>query len=167
MVNMIEAQLGDRVQVQYFQIPEHSAATDSQSGQKTCEFTVGSSEVPPTLSVGVIGMAPGHRKRLTLQPNEAHGKVQRRLIRQIPRARFPKQMDFQVGKRLTVKDKTTGRRRRVRVVKVNLNSVLLDGNHPLAGKVIELDVVLLSLVSHELTTTARQSLQLFDPGATS
>ena len=164
---MIEAQLGDRVQVQYVRIPESGAVTETTRGQKTCEFTVGSSEVFPTLSTSVIGMAPGHRKRITLQPDEAHGHIQRRLIRQIPRARFPTEMVLEVGKRLSMKGKTAGHRRRVRIVEIKPDSVLVDGNHPLAGKVIELDVQLLSLVSLELSRKPSESAEQVDPGAKS
>jgi len=164
---MIEAQLGDRVQVQYVRIPETGAVTDTTRGQKNCEFTVGSSEVFPALSIGVIGMTPGHHKRLTLQPHEAHGHVQRRRIWLIPRSRFPSKLVLEVGKRLSMKGTTAGRRRRVRVFEINLDSVLVDGNHPLAGKVIVLDIMLLSLVSHELSPNSSQSAELVNRGANS
>jgi peptidylprolyl isomerase len=144
---MHKAQLGDRVGVQYFRISEQGVANGKRPGRKKCEFTVGGSEVIPTLSLGVVGMTPGDRKRLTLQPKEAYGNVRRRLIRPIPRARFPKHLVLQVGKRLTVGRGNVRRRRRVTVVEIRLDSVLVDGNHPLAGKIIELEVTLISLVS--------------------
>jgi FKBP-type peptidyl-prolyl cis-trans isomerase 2 len=140
---MHKAQLGDRVGVQYFRISEQGVANGKRPGRKECEFTVGGSEVFYTLSLGVVGMTPGDRKRLTLQPKEAYGKVRRRLIRQIPRARFPKHLVLQVGKQLRI----VGRRRRVTIVEIRLDSVVVDGNHPLAGKVIELEVMLIYLIS--------------------
>jgi FKBP-type peptidyl-prolyl cis-trans isomerase 2 len=163
---MIEVQLGDRVQVQYVRIAGPGVMADTTVGQKNCEFTVGGTEVLPALSTGVIGMTPGHHKRLTIQPAEAHGHVQRRLIRKIPRARFPAHMVLEVGKRLSMKGKTAGRRRRVRIVEVKFDSVLVDGNHPLAGKVIELDVLLLSLVSFELSPNSSQGAERIDPSTT-
>lgn len=144
---MNEAQLGDRVRVQYSQLPELGAATDKRHRLKTCEFTVGGREVFPTLSLGVVGMTPGHRKRLTVQPHEAYGPVQRKLIREIPRVRFPKHIALQVGKRLNVVHGRARRSRRVTVLEIKLDSVLVDGNRRLAGKVIELDILLISLVS--------------------
>lgn len=144
---MYQAQLGDRVQVQYFRTRRHAAESEQLGGRKTCDFTVGGSEVFPALSFAVIGMTPGGRKRLTLQPAEAYGNVLPDLIRQVPRASFPEHMVLQVGKRLTSVHGIGGRRSRVRVVEMKLDSVLVDGNHPLAGQVIELDVVLISLIS--------------------
>ena len=37
------------------------------------EFTVGSRDVMPGISLGVVGMAPGEQKRFTLQPIDAYG----------------------------------------------------------------------------------------------
>src|SRR5688572_17406778 len=104
---MHQAQIGDRVRVQYFRIPEHVVATDKRSRAKTCEFTVGGREVFPTLSLGVLGMMPGDRKQLTLQPPAARRTVQPKLVQEIPRARFPEHLMLQVGKRLTAVNATS------------------------------------------------------------
>lgn len=160
---MHEAQIGDRVRVQYFRIPECGAATMQRRVPKTCEFTVGSSDVFAKLSLGVVGMTPGERKRLTLQPVEAYGKPQRKLIRQIPRKRFPKHLVLKVGQRLTVVHGITVRRR-VTVVEIKRDTVLVDGNHPLSGKVIELEIMLISLDS---SSDANRSKPQFDMGGES
>ena len=106
-------------------------------------------------------MAPGDRKLLTLQPREAFGPVKPNLIREIPRQRLPQHIALQVGKRLTAFVATSGRRQRVRIVKVNLDSVTVDGNHPLAGQVIELEVNLISLDS---SSNANKRKPQFDLG---
>jgi FKBP-type peptidyl-prolyl cis-trans isomerase 2 len=157
---MHEAKLGDRVRVQYFRIPEHSAAPPKRPSRKSCEFTVGGSEVFPTLSTGVVGMAPGDQRQFTLQPLEAYGEVQPKLIRKIPRARFPQQLNLTVGKRLTAVHGVAGRRR-VTVIEVLTDTVIVDGNHPLAGKVIELVV---SLISVDTSPTANPTQPQLDLG---
>ena len=161
---MHTANLGDRVRVEYVRTPEIVATTNKERATKTCEFTVGSREVFRSLSLGVVGMAPGDRKDLKLQPREAYGKVKRKLIRQVPRDRFPKHIQLRVGKRLTAIEAGSGRRRRVRVVKINPNSVMLDGNHPLAGKVVELEICLISIDS---SSDANRSKPQFDMGGES
>ena len=144
---MNTAKIGDRVRIQYSRLPQRAAASGVPHGQKMVEFTVGSKDVFPSLSLGVVGMAPGDRKQLTLQPQEAYGAVKPKLIRQIPRQRFPQHIALQVGKRLTAFVTSSGRRQRVRVVEIYPDSVTVDGNHPLAGKVIALEVNLISLDS--------------------
>jgi FKBP-type peptidyl-prolyl cis-trans isomerase 2 len=158
---MHRAELGDRVRVEFSRLVNHCAAAGKPRKSKTCEFTVGSSEVFASLSLGVVGMAPGDRKRLTLQPAEAYGDVQPRLLRLIPRSRFPKHLKLQVGKRLTAVHGLAGRRRRVTVVEINSDSVVVDGNHPLAGKVVVLEVNLISLDS---SADANVSKPQFDIG---
>src|SRR5437763_14485589 len=113
---MQTAQPGDRVRIQYSRLPQRAAAPGISYRQKTLEFTVGSPDVLPALSLGVVGMAAGDRRRFTLQPHEAYGKRKRELVRTIPRARFPKQLVLNVGKRLTAVRGIAHRRRRVTVV---------------------------------------------------
>jgi FKBP-type peptidyl-prolyl cis-trans isomerase 2 len=142
---MRTAKLGDRVRIEYSRLLQRGATQAASSAPKTCEFTVGGKEVLTGLSVGVIGMAPGDRKQLTIQPKEAFGTVQSKLIRQIPRERFPRHISLKVGRKLTAFAKSSGRRQQVRVVEIHPDSVTLDGNHPLAGQVIQLAVNLISL----------------------
>ena len=54
---MHKANLGDRVRVQYSRVSKRGAAPAKAFIPKTCEFTVGSRDVFPSLSVGVVGMA--------------------------------------------------------------------------------------------------------------
>jgi FKBP-type peptidyl-prolyl cis-trans isomerase 2 len=161
---MHTANLGDRVRIQYVRVPEPSASTNRTPVRKTCEFTVGGREVFRSLSLSVVGMAPGDCKRLKVQPREAYGPVQRKLVRQVPRDRFPKHLVLQVGKRLIAAAPASGRRRRIRIVKINPDSVLVDGNHPLAGKVVELEV---SLISIDSSSDANRSKPQFDMGGES
>jgi len=160
----MKANLGDRVRIQYVRVPEISASTTKTPVRKTCEFTVGSKDVFPGLSLGVVGMAPGERKLLTLQPREAFGPVKPNLIREIPRQRLPQHIALKVGKRLTAFVATSGRRQRVRIVKVNLDSVTVDGNHPLAGKVIEIEVNLISLDSSSTANKRKPQLDVGGSG---
>lgn len=161
---MSVVQLGDRVRIQYCRLPQRAAQPGGPNNQKTCEFTVGSGEVFPGLSMGVLGMRPGERKQFTLQPQDAYGNVDSRLIRTIPRKQFPKSLVLHVGKRLTAIQGTAGPRRRVTVTELKPESVTVDGNHPLAGKVIKLEI---SLVSLDASPAANGDKPQFDMGGES
>lgn len=161
---MHTAHIGDRVRIQYSRLRDQNDASDKPQGKKTCEFTVGSRDVFPSLSLGVVGMAPGERKQFTLQPQEAYGRIHPKLVRQVPRQRFPQHLDLQVGKRLTATRGFAGRRRRVTVVEIRPDSVIVDGNHPLAGQVIELEVCLISL---DASSDANPNNPQFDMGGES
>ena len=140
------AKVGDRVRVQYLGLLSNGAATQRSRGRRVLEFTVGSDEVIPGISLGVVGMAEGDQKRLTLEPKDAYGVVRPKLIKEVPRKRFPKHLDLHVGKRLTSVGISSGRRRQVHVLQVNSTTVVVDGNHRLAGKTLEVEVQLVSLV---------------------
>jgi len=158
---MHRAEPGDRVRIEYSRLEDPGPAAGKLRKSKTREFTVGGSEVFEALSLGVVGMAPGDCKRITLAPAEAYGDVQPKLVRMIPRTRFPKNLKLKVGKRLTAVHGVAGRRRRVTIVEITPDSVVVDGNHPLAGKVVELEVNLLTLDS---SADANSSKPQFDMG---
>ena len=144
---MITAKLGDRVRVQYLGLREDGSAIRRSRGRQVLEFTVGSKEVMPGISLGVVGMAEGEQKRLTLQPKDAYGTVRPKLIKEVSRERFPSRLELFVGKRLTATSVNSGRRRRVEVAELRPDTVLVDGNHPLAGEVLEVELQLVSLAS--------------------
>jgi peptidylprolyl isomerase len=144
---MHQASIGDRVRVEYIRVRKHDNGAASPHTPKRLEFTVGSLDVMPGLSRGVVGMAPGEQKRFTLQPLDAYGPVRPGLIKEIPRRQFPKRIVLRVGKRLIVRGGTSHRRRRVRIIQIKPGAVVVDGNHLLAGKVVELVVTLISVDS--------------------
>jgi peptidylprolyl isomerase len=160
---MHKAKLGDLVRIRCCRVPPRGAPAIARV-PKTFEFVVGSRDVLRGLSSAVVGMAPGDRKQLTLQPHEAYGKFQQRLVRQLPRERFPRHINLQVGKRLTAVYGVDGRRRRVTIVEIKHDSVVVDANHPLAGKIVELEV---SLISLDSSCNANRRKPQFDHGGES
>lgn len=147
MLTIHRAKLGDVVQVRYVGLRVDGTAAGTHHGPQVLEFAVGSDTVISGISLGVVGMAAGEKKRLTLPPDDAYGDVRRKLIREIPRGRFPPSLDLHVGKGLTLVGKTSGRRQRVRVVELKSGMVVVDGNHPRAGKVTAVEIQLVSLES--------------------
>jgi FKBP-type peptidyl-prolyl cis-trans isomerase 2 len=141
---MNRAKQGDRVQVKYRELDDGAGARKSRR-PRLLEFTVGGGEVMRGLSFGVVGMAEGEQKQLTLHPKDAYGPVRRNRIKEHPRQWFPEHMDLSAGKRLVSIGSTTGRRRPVQIVAVRPGSVVVDYNHPLAGKVVKVNVQLVAL----------------------
>jgi peptidylprolyl isomerase len=158
---MHHAQPGDRVRIRYVRFASNSQTNSPQQGEKIREFTVGGTEVLSALSHGVVGMSPGDHRQITIAPGEAYGKIQRKLIRTIPRARFPEQLELRVGKRLRARHTKSGRPALVTVMEVRPDSVLVNGNHPLAGQSVTFDVNLLSL---DTSSTANLSKPQKDVG---
>jgi FKBP-type peptidyl-prolyl cis-trans isomerase 2 len=144
---MTTVRLGDRVEVQYLRLINGGEATQPEREGKVLEFVVGSKRVIPGISFGVVGMVEGEEKRLTLSPKDAYGAVHPTLIQEVARKRFPSHLQLQVGQRLAAKKPSSGRRRQVKVLEVRPDSVLVDGNHPLAGRTLEVQLHLVALHS--------------------
>lgn len=142
---MTRAKLGDRVRVQYLTLKQDGNDIEFSRDRRLMEFTVGSDEVISGISFGVVGMAKGEKKRLKLQPKEAYGAVRNKLIKEVSRQRFPSAMNLHIGQRVIATGRTTGRRRSVEIVGLKPDTVVVDGNHPLAGKILDVEVQLISL----------------------
>lgn len=156
------AQAGDRVRVQFTPMQKERGRARETVAPKVMEFTVGDEHALPGLSRFVLGMRPGERKCISLQPKEAFGEVQVRLIREIPRNCFRTKTPLTRGMILNAKSAgQTKRGRRVRVIELRTNSIIVDGNHPRAGRIIELS---LHLISVDSSSEANRSRPQFDCG---
>lgn len=156
------AQLGDRVRVQCARVRRPTPAAFRPA--KEFEFIVGSHSILRGLSLGVVGMSQGEHKCLKLPAAEAYGPVKNRLIREVPRSQFPPHLTLRVGKQLTARFRATGRRHKVRIVEIKPDSVIVDGNHPLAGKNVTLEV---HLISVDASANANRASPQFDVGGES
>lgn len=83
------------------------------------------------LEAALEGQAPGFATTLVLQPEDAFGVRDESLVRTIPKSEFPP--GVKVGGQLRGMT-DDGREQVFNVVKIKGPQVLLDGNHPFAGK---------------------------------
>ncbi len=148
------AKFGDRVRVEYTG-PMSDGKTKNGLGRRVFEFTVGGDGVLSGINRGVVGMTVGERKQLTLEPQDAYGPVRQNRIKEISRRRLPGNLEPFVGARLAKISTTSGRRRKVRIVEVKAVTVVIDGNHPLAGKVLEIELLLMSMHAPTTDTTTQ------------
>ena len=81
---MNEAKLGDRVRIEYSRVPKPGAMIAAPRQPKVLEFTVGSGDIIPSVSLGVVGMVQGDHKRLAFQPETENGIVPAGLGKQTP-----------------------------------------------------------------------------------
>jgi FKBP-type peptidyl-prolyl cis-trans isomerase SlyD len=88
----------------------------------------------PKIEEALGGKEPGHQVTLSLQPQDAFGERDEGLARTIPKNEFPP--GVKVGGQLEgVTD--DGRPHVFHVMKIKGQQVLLDGNHPLAGRALK------------------------------
>ena len=89
------------------------------------------------LEQALEGQVEGYQTTLELQPQDAFGLRDESLVQTIPKSQFPP--GVKVGGRLQGQD-DSGHARAFTVMKIKGDKVLLDGNHPFAGKALRLSV---------------------------
>lgn len=87
----------------------------------------------PKIEEALDGKEPGFQVTLALQPEDAFGLRDEDLMRTIPRGQFPP--GVKVGGQLEGQG-SDGRVQVFNVVKIKGDIVILDANHPLAGKAL-------------------------------
>jgi len=85
----------------------------------------------PKIEEALEGQQPGYQTTLQLQAVDAFGLRDEDLVRTIPKSEFPP--GVKVGGQLEGRG-NDGSEHIFNVVKIKGNIVMLDGNHPLAGK---------------------------------
>jgi FKBP-type peptidyl-prolyl cis-trans isomerase SlyD len=87
----------------------------------------------PKIEEALDGKATGYQTTLELQPDDAFGVRDESLVQTIPKKQFPP--GVKVGGQLEGRGED-GKTVVFTVVKIKGDTVLLDGNHPLAGKAL-------------------------------
>ena len=86
-------------------------------------------------------MEVGESRKIVLEPKDAFGEVNENLIKTVPEAAFRgSDIAPEVGKYVVI------RGLRGKIVKVDGGRVVIDFNHPLAGKTIEYEIKIISKV---------------------
>jgi FKBP-type peptidyl-prolyl cis-trans isomerase SlyD len=84
------------------------------------------------------GKAPGEDIAVTVPPEEGYGQRNDELVQPVPKSNFPEGVDPQLG--MQFQAQTAAGPRLVRVVEVEEETVVIDANHPLAGKLLNFNV---------------------------
>ncbi|HET9581544.1 MAG TPA: peptidylprolyl isomerase [Gemmatimonadota bacterium] len=141
---MGEAKQGDKVKVHYRGSLQDGTVFDTSQGRSPLEFTIGEGEVIPGFEAAVVGMEPGDSKTITVEPPEGYGERRRDLMVDVERARFPADMEVEVGRQIQIQQ-ADGSPRVATIARVDQESVTLDVNHPLAGKDLRFDIELVEI----------------------
>ncbi|WP_390844298.1 FKBP-type peptidyl-prolyl cis-trans isomerase [Anatilimnocola floriformis] len=156
----MSAQIGDRVRVRYTHMHDARENDPRSTKPKVLEFIVGSVHLLPGLSQCVLGMHPGEQKCVTLPPAEAYGEVQTQLIRKISRRSLHTKTPPIRGMLLTQRSPDLVAGRRVRIVELLACSVLVNGNHPRAGRSVNLAIYLVSIGSSAESNLSEPLMEL-------
>lgn len=141
---MAQAKHGDTVSVHYHGRLSDGATFDSSEGREPLKFTVGSGQVIKGFDDAVLLMSIGDKKTVVIPSNEGYGERNEDMIIEFPITEFPDEMQPAVGLELQMSD-DQGNIFPVVVVEVHEDHVVMDANHPLAGKELTFEIELVSI----------------------
>ncbi len=117
---------------------------DTSEGEGPLEYLHGHANIIPGLEKELDGMSVGESKKVEVSPKEGYGELDDEAILEIPREEFPENVPLQPGIELEITD-DEGDTMFAQIVEVGDENILLDTNHPLAGKTLHFDVTVTSL----------------------
>lgn len=134
---------GSVVAIEYTATLDDGSIAVSTVGREPIRIHVGIGEILPALETALLGMAAGQSKELSLKPAEAFGAVDPEFFIEVPLEQVPADLR-QVDNMIMGQDES-GRQRYFRIHELAADHVVLDGNHPLAGKNLHFDLKVLSV----------------------
>lgn len=107
---------------------------DSSSGKEPLTYLHGMGNLIPGMEEGLHGKVKGDKLSIKVAPEKGYGVKQDNLLQQVPRSAFGNQ-PVEIGMQFQ-----TNQGHVVTVTKIGLDSITVDGNHPLAGVELNFDV---------------------------
>ena len=135
---------GKFIQIQYAGTYDSGEIFDSNIGLDPLEFQVGSESIINGLDQGVIGMNIDDEKDITVKPEEGYGDYNDAFVLTVPLAEMRANFDPEPGMVISIQMEN-GSLIPARITEVGEENVLLDLNHPLAGKPLHFKVKILAI----------------------
>ena len=141
---MGQAKTGDTVKVHYTGKLEDGTVFDSSVEREPLAFQLGAGQIIPGFEKAVEGMEPGQKTETVIPAAEAYGPRQEEAMVTVPRDQLPPDLEPQVGQQLQMKQ-PSGEPVNVRVAEVAEGEIVLDANHPRAGKDLSFEIELVTV----------------------
>jgi peptidylprolyl isomerase len=141
---MNAAKSGDIVQVHYTGTLEDGTIFDSSKDREPLEFTLGGGQMIKGFDAAVMGMEIGEVRTANIPSAEAYGELNEEMMIEVPNDQIPADLKPQVGMQLAV-GQPDGSSVPVTVREVSDTGIILDANHPLAGKDLTFEIELVSI----------------------
>ena len=142
---MAKVQFGNTVKVQYTVRLDDGTVVDSTKEHGPFTFSIGLGAVIPGFEKEIMGMSAGESRTVKLSVEDGYGPYYRELVKEVDRDKFPDDFKFEIGQRLEIPNEE-GQAALFTVLQISKETVILDTNHPLAGKELTIDIELLEVL---------------------
>ncbi|ATB28312.1 FKBP-type peptidyl-prolyl cis-trans isomerase [Melittangium boletus] len=111
---------------------------ESEPGEPL-EYLHGHDEIVPGLEQALEGKGAGESLNVTVAPKDGYGDIDPDGVEEVPRSEFPEGMELKAGAILSATD-PDGDEVDFLVKEVKGDTVVVDFNHPFAGKTLHFEV---------------------------
>jgi FKBP-type peptidyl-prolyl cis-trans isomerase SlyD len=140
-------QEGSIVSVEYTLTDDAGAVIDTNVGKEPLTFIEGAGQIVKGLEQELLGLKVGDQKKVRVKPEEGYGLSDPAAFQEIPRDKIPP--EGQKPGAMLMSKAPDGRTIPIRVHEVKDKTVVVDLNHPLAGKTLNFDVKIKDIKSAE------------------
>jgi len=134
---------GSRVSFNYV-LSVDGRVIDSSERRGPIVYTHGEGTIIPGLSARLAGLKAGEEETFDIPPEEAYGMRDEEAMREIPQSQLPQGIEPFAGMPLQIQSQN-GRTAIISIAEVKQDTVIVDFNHPLAGKTLNFRVHIISV----------------------
>jgi len=134
---------GAQVSLEYTLTLENKTVVESNIGKEPMAYRQGAHEIVPGLERALDGLVKGDKKHVVVKPADGYGEWDAKAVQEVKKSVIP-EAARKVGAQLEAKS-PDGDSLFPRVTEVKDETVVLDFNHPLAGKTLIFDVTILDV----------------------
>jgi len=133
---------GKMISLEYTLKLDNNQIIETNVGKAPLTYTHGAHQIVRGIETAVEGMTVGEAKHVIVTPADGYGVRDLTGLHELPKQKVPE--DIKVGMKLRGTD-PSGRITEPIVTEIKYDTVLLDFNHPLAGKTLYVDVKVLDV----------------------
>ncbi|MCM1322358.1 MAG: peptidylprolyl isomerase [Bacteroides sp.] len=111
---------------------------DSTEISGPIDYIHGQNSLIPALEKELDGKQDGESFSVTLTPKDAYGERSQELIAEVPKSHFPADAEIEAGMQFEAENDAGSQL--VTIAEVKDATVIVDANHPLAGKTLTFDI---------------------------
>lgn len=141
---MSKVKPNDTVKVHYTGKLADGQVFDSSREREPLEFTMGEGMIIPGFEKALMDMSVNETKTVNIPSDEAYGERREDLVQEVPKDQLPEEIKPEVGMPL-MSQTPDGQQIRLTVTEVMDGSIVVDANHPLAGKDLTFELELVEI----------------------
>jgi len=123
-----------------YEVRDGDTVVDSNVGGSPLVFMFGKGQIIPGLENGIVNMAIGEKGNVLVQPEDAYGELNPEAKQEVPKDQFAG-IDLEIGMTLYGQGEDGGTVQ-VIVKEIGEENIIIDFNHPLAGKALMFTVTI-------------------------